>query len=49
MSIAQLDTIKGGNIINPFRQFTGGEASEQPVGGGGICYSDTPTSCIHCV
>ncbi len=51
MSIAQLDTIKGGNILRQFPTLTidEGGPSEQPVGGGGMCYSDSPTSCVHCV
>ncbi len=48
MSIAELDVIKGGNILNPFLTI-GGFPSEQPVGGGGVCYSDSPTSCLYCV
>ncbi len=48
MSITQLDTIKGGNLTSPIR--TGDVLpSEQPVGGGGVCYSDSPTSCVYCV
>ncbi len=50
MSIAQLDMIKGGDIVNPF--LTGGATpSEQPIGGGngGLCYSDAQGSCGYCV
>ncbi len=55
MSIAQLGTVKGGNFdwlrtIAPTPTGdTGGGPSEQPVGGGGVCYSDSPTSCVYCV
>ncbi|WP_062055278.1 hypothetical protein [Aquimarina longa] len=48
MNVTQLSTIKGGNIDNPFLNI-GKRPSEQPVGGGGACYSDTPTSCVYCV
>ncbi|GAA4272269.1 hypothetical protein U6A24_21215 [Aquimarina gracilis] len=51
MSIAQLSIIKGGEMLYQFRTVTidEGGPSEQPVGGGGVCYSDSPTSCVHCV
>ncbi len=45
MSVAQLDAIKGGNLLNTAE----GLPSEQPVGGGDLCYSDSPMSCINCV
>ncbi|WP_160114695.1 hypothetical protein [Aquimarina sp. AU474] len=45
MNVAQLDAIKGGNLLNTVE----GLPSEQPVGGGDLCYSDSPTSCLYCV
>ncbi len=50
MNVAQLGTIKGGIIKNPFRDIINtGAPSEQPFPGGGGCYSDAPTSCVVCV
>ncbi|PKV51612.1 hypothetical protein ATE84_3702 [Aquimarina sp. MAR_2010_214] len=49
MNVTQLNAIKGGNIMNPFRTIGKNGPSEQPVGGGGACYSDAPMSCMVCV
>ncbi len=49
MEIAQLSTVRGGNLELIYREIDTSGPSEQVVGGGGVCYSDSPTSCVHCV
>ena len=56
MNITQLDATKGGYLNDHLRDVIGfpGDTimtapSEQPMPGGGGCYSDAPTSCLVCV
>ncbi len=49
MNITQLSAVNGGDLENPFKDTHKKLPTEQPVGGGGVCYTDTPGSAIFCV